>query len=152
MLKLLQLLCVQTVLSAGSSYDHNTEEEDPEKYNSTIWCNDKDITVSYDCRPKICDINYPVIRNTDWDKIVCCGGCTPAQCCAPEKWWLTIPILCTYILVIAGYLYITRPSSSFSEGWMNNTQKSARILSAVNDEAKGKTTKILRGDSENQHL
>jgi len=151
MLKLLQVLCVQIVLSA-SSYDHDVKEEEPDKYNATIKCGDKHTNVTYDCKPKICDINYPVIKNVDWDKIVCCGGCTPSQCCAPEKWWLTIPILCTYILVIAGYLYITRPSSSFSEGWMNNTQKSARILSAVNDEAKGKSTKILRGDSENQHL
>jgi len=152
MLKLLQLLCFQIVLSA-SSYDDDIEEEDPDiKYNSTLKCGNKNTTVTYDCKPKICDINYPVIKNVRWNKLVCCGGCTPSQCCAPEKWWLTIPILCAYVLVIAGYIYITRPSSSFSKGWMNNTQKSARYLTAVNDEAQGKSTKISRGDSENQHL
>lgn len=137
MLKLLQLICVQAVLSA-SSYDNEDEDSD------TQFCANG--LPSYrDCKPEICSFNYPVIRNVDWSNITCCGKCTPQQCCKPEKWWLTVPIALTYVLIILGYLYITRPSSSFFETWIANSKRSANILSNVNEAEKKTTDGILQG-------
>merc|ERR1712142_250650 len=98
MLKLLQLFFVQVVFSGSSTDSDVVTDYDPNLCENNL-------TVSYDCSPKIFSINYPVIKKAKWKEILCCGGCTPEQCCDPEKWWLTIPILCAYVLIIIGYLF-----------------------------------------------
>merc|ERR1719427_2017301 len=113
MLSIVQLLFIQVVLSAN------------------INCTNNEI-VKRGCKPKICTINYPVIKAANWTEIECCGECTAEQCCSPEKWWLTVPVLVTYIMIIVAYLYITRPDSKFSQGWMNSAQRSVIVLEGVN--------------------
>merc|ERR1719419_984522 len=112
------LILIVVVVGAPAADTESEFANDENRYNSTIHC-DGIQKVSYDCVPRICTFLYPTIKHQVWESIPCCGACTPKQCCSAERWDITIPLLTTWLTIMLGFFYITRPYSRFWDSWLN---------------------------------